>query len=73
MAFMLISHGDGHLQLASDDGHRFVFEVISDKGARLVSIGRIDWIAGRQPPNSAQFLEHASHFAFACAQDVGLL
>lgn len=73
MGFMLISHGDRHLQLASDDGHRFLFEVVSDRGARLVSIGRVEWIAGRQPANSAQFLERASHFAFVCAQDVGLL
>ena len=73
MAFMLISHGAGHLRLACDDGHLFLFEVVSDRGSRLVSIGSIEWTAGRQPPNSAQFIEHASHFALACAQDVGLL
>jgi hypothetical protein len=73
MAFMLISHGVGHLRLASDDGHLFLFEVVSNKGARLVNMGRVEWTAGRQPANSAQFIEHASHFAWACAQDVGLL
>ncbi len=73
MAFHLVSHGPKHLRLSCDAGHRFVFNVVTDGGARQICVGDVKWRLGQQPADSLQYLEHASTFALVCAMDFGLL
>lgn len=72
MFFTLSRYGQVRLEVASDFGHQFVFQVVPRGKARRVTIRDADWHAGQRPENALNILRGALRFASRCAKDCGL-
>ena len=73
MAYTFISHGSGHIEIASDDRQRFRFCIVHDEDGRASVVCRARWendrlVEGREPVGL-----DVARFASACAVDAGLM
>jgi hypothetical protein len=72
MSFTLLSYGTDRLEIGSDGGHRFAFDVVSSSGIRVIVISDAR-SGGILPGDGTHMLEHAHAFATLCALDCGLM
>ncbi len=73
MAYTFISHGNWHLEIASDDRQHYRFRIIKDELGRSALVCEKHWQDNRPVDPPEPFLKDAARFASACAKDFGLM
>lgn len=72
MLFTLICYSPSRVEIGSEDGHHFAFDVVSRAGQRAIVLSSTHW-RDNQPGNVPFIIEHAHRFAAVCALDCGLM
>lgn len=72
MSFTLICYSPSWLEIGSENGHHFAFDIVSSAGRRAVVLRAAQW-RDNQPGDVPFIIEHAHRFAAVCAVDCGLM